>query len=257
MPTAKKTAKPKSAKSPKSGGGKGLFSRMMRMLGRTLLGLFLFSVGMVIIYRFVPIPVTILQLTRCVEQFQNDKPIRLAKDWEPLENISNKLQLAVVCAEDQKFLDHYGFDVEAIEKAYERNKKGKKIRGASTISQQTAKNVFLWEGRTWVRKGLEVYFTALIELLWSKERIMEVYLNVIEMGDGIYGAQAASQIYFGKDAKKLTTSQAALIAAILPSPLKYKVKRPGPYVQRRQGWISRQMGHWGGRLDYDAPPQHK
>lgn len=252
-----KPKKPAKPRSPKSSGGKGLFSRMMRLLGKIILGLFLFSVGLVIVYRFVPIPFTILQLTRCVEQFSDDRPIKLQKDWEPLENISNKLQLAVVCAEDQKFLDHYGFDVEAIEKAMKRNKKGKKLRGASTISQQTAKNVFLWEGRTWVRKGLEVYFTGLIELLWNKERIMEVYLNVIEMGDGIYGAQAASQAYFKKDAKKLSTSEAALIAAILPSPLKYSARRPGSYVQKRQGWISRQMGHWGGKLDYDSPPRHK
>jgi len=253
-PKPKKPVKPKS---PKSSGGKGLFSRVMKVLGKTILGLFLFSVGLVIVYRFVPIPFTILQLTRCVEQFSEDRPVKLQKDWEPLENISNKLQLAVVCAEDQKFLDHYGFDVEAIEKALKRNKKGKKLRGASTISQQTAKNVFLWEGRTWVRKGLEVYFTGLIELLWSKERIMEVYLNVIEMGDGIYGAQAASQAYFKKDAAKLSTSEAALIAAILPSPLKYSARRPGAYVQKRQGWISGQMNHWGGKLDYDAPPRHK
>ncbi|TNF23934.1 MAG: monofunctional biosynthetic peptidoglycan transglycosylase, partial [Bacteroidetes bacterium] len=185
-------AKKPSPKKPKAAKSGGWFSRMLRFVGKTILGLFLFSILMVIVYRFVPVPVTILQLSRCVEQFQDEKPIRLKKDWEPLENISNKLQLAVVCAEDQKFLNHNGFDIEAIEKAVERNKKGKRIRGASTISQQTAKNVFLWPGRTWVRKGFEVYFTALIELFWSKERIMEVYLNVIEMGDGIYGAEAAS-----------------------------------------------------------------
>ena len=245
------------AKKPKTAKSGGLVKRIFRIIGKTILGLFLFSVGMVVIYRFVPIPVTILQLTRCVEQFQEDKPIVLYKDWEPLENISNKLQLAVVCAEDQKFLNHYGFDVEAIEKAIEHNSKGKKVRGASTISQQTAKNVFLWEGRTWVRKGLEVYFTGLIELIWSKERIMEVYLNVIEMGDGIYGAQAASKQYFRKDAADLSSSQAALLASILPSPRRYSAVRPSGFVRGRQSWTQRQMNQWGGKLDYDNPPVHK
>ena len=248
---------PKKAKSAKSSKSRHWFKRVIRFMGLTSLGLLLFSVGMVVIYRFVPIPVTILQLTRCVEQFQEDKPIVLYKDWEQLENISNKLQLAVVCAEDQKFLNHNGFDVEAIEKAIEHNKKGKKVRGASTISQQTAKNVFLWQGRTWVRKGLEVYFTALIELIWSKERIMEVYLNVIEMGDGIYGAQAASKHYFRKDASELSSAEAALLASILPSPRKYSAVRPSSFVRGRQSWTMGQMNHWGGKLDYDNPPVHK
>ncbi|MCF8276482.1 MAG: monofunctional biosynthetic peptidoglycan transglycosylase [Flavobacteriales bacterium] len=248
---------PKKAKPARSGKSRHWFKRILRFIGFTILALFLFSVGMVVIYRFVPVPVTILQLTRCVEQFQEDKPMVLYKDWEPLENISNKLQLAVVCAEDQKFLNHYGFDVEAIEKAIEHNNKGKKVRGASTISQQTAKNVFLWEGRTWVRKGLEVYFTGLIELIWSKERIMEVYLNVIEMGDGIYGAQAASKHYFRKDASKLSSAEAALLASILPSPRRYSVVRPSGFVRGRQSWTMGQMSHWGGKLDYDNPPVHK
>lgn len=222
-----------------------------------MLGLFLFSILMVVIYRFAPVPVTILQLSRCVEQFHNEKPIRLKKDWVSLDEISNKLQLAVVCAEDQKFLNHNGFDIEAIEKAIEHNQKGKRMRGASTISQQTAKNVFLWEGRTWVRKGLEIYFTALIELIWSKERIMEVYLNVIEMGDGIYGAEMASQTYFKKSASKLTIAEAALLASILPSPRKYSAVNPGSYVRSRQSWTLTQMNHWGGKLDYGNPPVHK
>lgn len=247
----------KKATSAKVTGPKSVFRKFLILTAKTLFGLFLFSVAMVIVYRFVPIPVTILQLSRCVEQFSDERPIRLKKDWEPLDRISNRLQLAVVCAEDQKFLSHRGFDVEAIEKAIEHNRKGKRMRGASTISQQTAKNVFLWEGRTWIRKGLEVYFTALIELIWSKERIMEVYLNVIEMGDGIYGAQAAANTYFGKDAEKLTEAEAALIAAILPSPRKYSARSPGAYVRKRQGWILRQMGQWGGVLNYDSPPQHR
>ena len=230
---------------------------MLWFLGKTILAFFLFSVSIVVLYRFVPVPVTVLQLSRCVEQFDNEKPIRLKKDWVSLDEISNKLQLAVVCAEDQKFINHNGFDVAAIEKAIEHNKKGKRVRGASTISQQTAKNVFLWQDRTWLRKGLEVYFTGLIELVWSKERIMEVYLNVIEMGDGIYGAEMASQIYFKKSALELTAKEAALLASILPSPRKYSATNPSLYVRGRQSWIITQMMHWGGKLDYENPPVHK
>jgi monofunctional glycosyltransferase len=223
--------------------------RILKQLGKAILFLFLFSIMLVVVYRFAPVPVTILQLSRCVEQFNEDRPIRLRKDWQPLERISPHLQLAVVCAEDQKFPQHKGFDIEAIEKALERNKKGKKLRGASTISQQTAKNVFLWEGRTWLRKGLEVYFTALIELIWGKERILEVYLNVIEMGDGIYGAEAASQAYFKKEAAKLTRAEAALLASVLPSPRKYSATTPGAYMRKRQAWVMGQMAQWGGKLE--------
>lgn len=247
--------KPKPAKASKAGGGgaKALIGKVLRIIGKTLLGLFVFSIVWVLVYRFVPVPITILQLTRCAEQWSDDKPVRLQKDWEPISNINNKLALAVVCAEDQKFIEHYGFDVEAIEKALEHNKKSKRTRGASTISQQTAKNAFLWEGRTWLRKGLEVYFTFLIETLWPKERIMEVYLNIIEMGDGIYGAQAASQAYFKKDALKLNAHEAALIAAILPNPRKYSARRPSGYVRGRQAWIVGQMANHGGSLMYDEP----
>lgn len=250
-------SKKSSSKKPKAAISGGWFKRILGFIGKAILTLFLLSVLMVIVYRFAPVPVTILQLSRCVEQFQEEKPIRIKKDWVPLEDISNKLQLAVVCAEDQKFLNHNGFDIEAIEKAIEHNQKGKRVRGASTISQQTAKNVFLWQGRTWVRKGLEVYFTFLIELLWSKERIMEVYLNVIEMGDGVYGAEAASQEYFKKSASKLTNAEAALLASILPNPRKYSASNPGPYIRGRQSWTMGQMSHWGGKLDYENPPIHK
>lgn len=250
-------AKKNSNRKVKPAAKKPWYKRVLWFFFKVVLGLFLFSLTMVVVYRFVPVPVTIIQLSRCVEQFQNEKPIRLKKDWVPLEEISNKLQLAVVCAEDQKFLNHNGFDVEAIEKAIEHNSKGKRVRGASTISQQTAKNVFLWSDRTWVRKGLEVNFTALIELVWSKERIMEVYLNVIEMGDGIYGAEMASQVYFKKSASELTASEAALVASILPSPRKYSAVKPSAYVRGRQSWTLTQMRHWGGKLDYENPTVHK
>ena len=155
----------------------------------------------------------------------------------------------------QNFLTHNGFDFTAIKKAMVENKWKKRKRGASTISQQTAKNLFLWQGRSWVRKGLEVYFTFLIEVFWSKERIMEVYLNIIEMGDGIYGAEAASQHYFHKSAANLSNQQAAAIAAILPNPRKFSATNPSRYTQKRQRFAMRQMRYWGGRLNYDDPKE--
>ena len=163
----------------------------------------------------------------------------------PLDEISPNLQLAVLSSEDQNFLTHHGFDFDAIEKAVEHNENHKHKRGASTISQQTAKNVFLYDGRNWVRKGVEVYFTFLIETFWNKKRIMEVYLNVIEFGDGIYGAEAASQEFFHTPAKKLSNEQAALLAAVLPAPRKFSAKTPSPYVRKRQEWILGQMANWG------------
>jgi len=151
----------------------------------------------------------------------------------------------VICSEDQNFVKHSGFDIKAIEKAFENNKKGKNIKGASTISQQTAKNVFLWPARSWVRKGLEVYFTFLIEAIWSKERILEVYLNSIEMGNGIYGAEAAAKYWFQKPASQLGIQEAAAIAAVLPNPLKYKANPATNYIQSRKAWISKQMRYYG------------
>ena len=153
------------------------------------------------------------------------------------------MPLAVVTAEDQKFAEHFGFDLEAIEKAvkYNEKHKGKKVKGASTISQQTAKNVFLWPGRSWIRKGLEVYFTFVIEICWSKERIIEVYLNVIEMGPGVYGAEAAAQYYFNKSASDLTKKEAATIAAILPNPIRWSASHPTPYIIKKRNWIVRHM----------------
>ena len=180
-----------------------------------------------------------------IRSMEGDKNYGTRHDWVPIEEISPYLQLAVICAEDQTFLSHSGFDREAIEKALENNEKGKKLRGGSTISQQTAKNAFLWPGRTWFRKGMEAYFTLLIETLWSKERILEVYLNSIEMGPGVFGAEAASQYWFKKSAKNLRTENAAAIAAILPSPQRYKANPSGPYVARRTQWIVRQMRYYG------------
>lgn len=205
---------------------------------------FIISIGLTIIYRFVPVPITPLMVIRLVEQtFDSEKKVRLYKDWVPMSEISRHAPQAVFAAEDQKFLTHKGFDFEAMERAWENNKKGKRIKGASTITQQTVKNVFLWPSRSYLRKGLEAYFTVLVELLWSKERIMEVYLNVIEMGDGIYGIEAASQAYYDKPAAKLNRNQAAMIAAVLPNPIRWTPARPTGYIKGRQSWIMRQMNN--------------
>jgi len=244
--------KPKEAKSKSAGAKGGVIKRFFRFLMRMFLFGFLASILWVLIYRWLPVPFTPLMGIRLVEQVVDGKGVRFEKDWVSIDEISPSLQLAVVSSEDQLFLDHFGFDIEAIKRAMKHNKKKKKknIRGASTISQQTAKNVFLWQGRNWIRKGLEVYFTGLIELIWSKERILEVYLNVIEMGDGIYGAEAASQVYFNRPAEKLSAHQAALIAATLPNPRKYSAVKPSNYIKGRQQWILRQMKNIG-KLDFD------
>lgn len=216
-----------------------------------ILVFFISSVLFVLLYAFVNPPVTPLMVIRSFQQLFNGEKMVLKKDWVPIREISPTLQLAVVASEDNRFLEHHGFDFEAIEKAKDFNekKKGKKMRGASTISQQTAKNVFLWPQRSWIRKGLEAWFTVLIELVWSKERIMEVYLNVIETGKGIYGAEKASQIFFSKPASKLTASEAALLAAILPNPLKWSPAKPTRYLLSRQQWILWNMGNIG-KLEY-------
>ncbi|MCK9175542.1 MAG: monofunctional biosynthetic peptidoglycan transglycosylase [Desulforhopalus sp.] len=209
--------------------------------GTFFFGLSLFSV---LLFRFVPIPVTPLMLIRFVEQLAEGKELRLQHHWVPIEAISKNLPLAVFCSEDQNFTNHFGFDFKAIERSVAASQNGtKRLRGASTISQQTAKNVFLWPGRSWVRKGFEVYFTVLIEIVWGKERIMEVYLNSIEMGKGVYGAEAASHYYFKKTAKDLSRAQAAAIAAVLPNPREYSANHPTPYIKSRINWIERQMRH--------------
>ncbi len=198
----------------------------------------------VLIYRWVPVFVTPLMLIRGIENKENGI-LNWEHDWVPLDSISNTIQLAVICSEDQKFMEHDGFDIKAIKEAIEYNKKGEKIRGASTISQQTAKNAFLWPGRNWVRKGLETYFTFLIELLWSKERILEVYLNSVEMGKGVYGVEAASEYWFQKNAKSLSLYEAAAIAAVLPNPQVYKANPASSYIQKRKLWIVGQIKNYG------------
>lgn len=218
-------------------------SRFLLKIGAGFFGLSLFFV---LLFRFVPVYVTPLMLIRSVEQLTEGKELRLQHQWLPIETISNNLALAVFCSEDQNFKNHYGFDFKAIKRSVVASQNGtKRLRGASTISQQTAKNVFLWPGRSWVRKGLEVYFTVLIEIVWGKERIMEVYLNSIEMGRGIYGAEAASQYYFKKKSRDLSRTQAAAIAAVLPNPREYSANPPTPYIKSRINWIVGQMRHWG------------
>lgn len=197
----------------------------------------------VVALRFLPVYFTPLMFIRCYEQVTEGKDMKLSHHWVPLEKMSPNMPRAVMASEDANFLNHHGFDYKAIEYAAKRNREHPEKRklGASTISQQTAKNVFLWPGRSWIRKGFEVYFTALIELMWSKQRIMEVYLNSIEMGDGIYGVDAVAEEHFGKSAQDLSRAQCALIAATLPNPRKFSSKHPSPYMLKRQARILVEM----------------
>lgn len=224
---------------------KKLFGRILRWIRNIALIFFASTLFFTILYRFVPIPFTPLMLIRYTENLVDGKPARITKNWKPIEQLPDNMVLAVVAAEDNNFMNHSGFDLEAIKKARKHNLTHKRKRGASTISQQTAKNVFLWPGRTWVRKGLEVYFTVLIEVFWSKERIMEVYLNVIETGDGIYGTDAAARTYFNKPASKLSRAEAALITAALPNPRKRNPGKPSAYLNARKNLILRNMNNIG------------
>lgn len=206
--------------------------------------LFISSILAVVAYRFIPVYFTPLMFSRCFDQIDKGEDVKLYHTWIPLAEMPKSMPVAVIASEDQRFLQHHGFDYQAIEAAaLDHLEGGKKLRGGSTISQQTAKNVFLWQGRSWVRKGLEAYFTFLIETLWSKERIMEVYLNSIEMGDGIYGVQAVAEQNFDVDAKNLTRSDCALIAATLPNPRCFSSKTPGPYMRKRLRQVEQQMRH--------------
>lgn len=221
--------------------------RMWRWLLALPLLLALLSVVQVATLRFVDPPFSAFMVSRQLDAFgQGDWRFRIAHDWRDLEEMSPYVPLALIASEDQNFAEHFGFDLKAIEKARKNNARGRKVRGGSTISQQTAKNLFLWSGRSWVRKGIEAWYTLLIEAMWPKHRIIEVYANIAEFGDGVYGAQAAARSFFGKDASRLTAAEAARLAAVLPSPRRYSVTRPGPYVQRRTQAILRQMRYIGG-----------
>ena len=221
----------------KSSGFKRVKRIILRIARFALILFFGTSIFFTLVYRFINPPATPLMLIRVVENIADGKKPSISKDWVKLSDISPNIPLAVIASEDNNFESHFGVDFKAIEKAKKLNAKGKKMRGASTITQQTAKNVFLWPARTYIRKGLELYFTGLIELLWGKKRIMEVYLNVIEMGDGIYGAEAAAQTYFHKPAKNLTSAEAAPIAAVLPNPRRWHPDKPTAYIAKKKAWI--------------------
>jgi len=222
---------------------KALLHKIKRFLLWIVVAFFASTILSVIVLRWVPVWFTPLMFIRLGEQISEGRELTLHHHWVPYEEISPSLSLAVMGSEDARFLEHHGFDYKAIEHAAIRNIKHPEKRklGASTISQQTAKNVFLWPGRSWVRKGFEVYFTVLIELMWSKQRIMEVYLNSIEMGEGIYGVDAVAEWHFQTTASKLTKAQCALIAATLPNPRKFNSARPSSYVLKRQKRILREM----------------
>lgn len=214
-------------------------AKIRRFLAWLLLLWLVISLTAVLALRWFDPPTTTFMLAR---QYSSEfEPIKLQHEWRDMGQISPNLAISVIASEDQKFADHWGFDVGAIEQVIKDRQAGKKMRGASTISQQLAKNLFLWSGRSWVRKGLEVYFTAAIEAMIPKQRILELYLNAVEFGDGVYGAEAAAQSIFGVEAKLLDANQAALLAARLPAPKRYQIKPPSDYMQQRARWIRKQV----------------
>jgi monofunctional biosynthetic peptidoglycan transglycosylase len=226
-----------------------MIRKISRWIWKVMLWFFGLSILSVILFKWVPIPFTPLMVTRIIEFKLDGEDAIYSHKWVPLEEISPNLQKAVIASEDGNFLKHNGFDFKAMQKAFRNNSKGRRIKGGSTISQQTAKNIFLWQGRSYIRKGLEAYFTVLIELFWGKERIMEVYLNSIEMGNGVYGAQEAARHWYRKTAINLTPREAAGIAAILPNPRKYKASNSSSYIERRKNKIMRVMRHIG-KIEY-------
>ena len=222
---------------------KKFFDKLKKVVLWIVVAFFASTILSVVVLRWVPVYATPLMFIRLAQQVGAGEKMKWHHHWVPIEEISPSLSLAVMASEDANFLTHHGFDFKAIEHAAMRNMKHpeKRKMGASTISQQTAKNVFLWPGRSWTRKGLEVYFTTLIEVMWSKERIMEVYLNSIEMGDGIYGADAVAEQHFNTTAKELTRAQCALIAATLPNPRRFNSAEPSKYMKKRQKRILHEM----------------
>ncbi|MCW3118310.1 MAG: monofunctional biosynthetic peptidoglycan transglycosylase [Chitinophagaceae bacterium] len=216
---------------------KGLIPRLWRKIKRIFLILFIAQFVYIILLKWINPPFTITQLYSWITGHG------LKRDYVSRKEISPNARLAVIASEDQLFPDHNGFDFKSIEKAMKHNQKSKSMHGASTISQQVAKNVFLWQSRSWLRKGLETYFTFMIELIWGKKRILQVYLNVSEMGEGVFGIEAAAQKYFNKPALNLSRQEASLIAACLPNPVRFKVKPVSSYVLYRSGWIIRQMNN--------------
>ena len=222
-------------------------ARLARRLAIGLLSLVAGSVLLVAMFRWLPVPTTSFMIQdRIAALGEGRAGPRTPHDWVPWSAISPQAAVAVIAAEDQRFLEHGGFDFKAIDRAWTDAQRGRRLRGASTISQQVAKNLFLWPGQSWIRKGLEAWFTLWIELLWPKQRILEVYLNSAEFGRGVWGVEAASRQFFRKPAAALNRNEAALLAAVLPSPKRFRVEQPSAYVQRRQAWILRQMWMLGG-----------
>jgi monofunctional biosynthetic peptidoglycan transglycosylase len=238
--------KPKPKSSPKITKKASVFSYAKKLFYKIVFYFLIISVGSVGVFKFIPIPFTLTMMDQKLESLLDGDDSEIHYAWRSYNNVSREMHLAVIAAEDQLFPDHFGFDFKHMQIAYKNNLRGKKVRGASTISQQVAKNVFLWQSRSYIRKALEVYFTFLIEIIWGKQRILEVYVNVAEMGKNTFGAEAAAQKYFGISAKNLTREQAAKLAAVLPSPRKWSVTKPGPYVSRRVPKITRQMRALGG-----------
>ncbi len=233
---------------PLNGFGQAI-SMLRFLLHRVAKILLWFAAGsfvLVLVLRWVPPPGTALMIERKIESWVDGEPIDLQRTWQPWNKISDNLKIAVIAGEDQKFAEHWGFDINAIQAAILHNERGGSIRGASTLSQQVSKNLFLWSGRSYPRKALEAWFTVLIELLWSKERILEVYLNSVEWDEGVFGAQAAAQHHFGINASALSMQQASYLAAVLPNPRQWSASHPSSYVSRRAGWIRQQMRQLGG-----------
>ena len=233
------------------------WKRLLRWLLAAVLAFIATSVLVVFVFRFAPVPTSAFMLERRLDAaLGGEHGLRIVHEWTPIEAMSAQLPIAMVAAEDQKFPHHHGFDVEAIQAAMADAEDGERLRGASTISQQVAKNLFLWQGShrvtRWARKGLEAWYTVLIEALWPKSRILEVYANIAEFGDGVYGGQAAARRYWGKDAARLTPAESARLAAVLPSPRRYSAAKPGPYVQRRAKRIQRQVVQIGGTAYLEA-----
>jgi monofunctional glycosyltransferase len=221
--------------------------RLLRGLALLIAAWLVFSIGSVALLRWLhPITSAFMLRDRALAFVEGDDSYHFAHQWANWEQISPQVKIAVIASEDQKFAEHWGFDLDAMQKAWQHNRYGRKVHGGSTISQQVAKNLYLWPGRSYLRKGLEAYFTVLIELLWPKQRILEVYLNSAEFGNGVFGVQAASQRFFGIPAARLSAAQGALLAAVLPAPKRLKANEPSGFVRLRQAWISRQMVRLGG-----------
>ena len=223
-----------------------LLYRMLRWAALAGAAFLILSLLLVLLFRHVPVYGSMVMLERKVEAWLAGETLPIQRQWRPWDELSSHAKLAVIAAEDQRFAEHRGFDVDEMRRAWEARRNGGRLRGASTISQQTAKNLFLWTGRSWVRKGLEAWFTVLIEALWPKQRILEVYLNIVEWDHGVFGLEAAGQHYFGVSAGRLNEVHASRLAAILPNPRAWDASRPGPHVERRSQWIRQQMRNLGG-----------